>query len=63
MGYDIGKYECRVNGKMHIQLSEGVLDFRATSKIKPVMQLSKEDAVKLYKALEWSLPYYYGVEF
>lgn len=62
MGYEIGSYECRVNGKMHIELSKGVVDFWTTPEIRPVMQLTKEDAVKLYKALEWVLPHYYGVD-
>ncbi len=64
MGYEIGHdIQCRYNGKIHIELSRGIVQFWTTPESTPVLSLSVEDAVKVYKALEWGLPHYYGVEF
>jgi hypothetical protein len=61
MGYEIGNnINCRKNGKIHIECSNGLVQFWTTPEMTPVLSLEKEDARKVQEALNWGLDWYYN---
>lgn len=63
MGYDIGDFEDKVWGACHIECSSGRVHFWNHNEMKLILNLSPVEAIRLAKAIEWGVPYYYGIEY